>query len=147
MLPLSWDLVRKQIISWGSREGFLEEMIFELRPEGISKLPRGKGKREQVRLEWAASYRTLGAVSGLRAKEVLNSVGTERLKQVQRHNPGAAISRHVSPQHWSHLQPGLSTESGIRAHSSVSPLVCKELKAGTRKFFSVASAPGQLRTQ
>lgn len=126
MLLLSWDLVRKQTISWGSWEGFLEEVVFELRLERISKLARGKGKREQVRLEWAASYRTLGAVSGLRAKEVLNSIGTERLKQVQRHNPGAAISRPVSPQHWSHL----STVSGIRAHSSVSPLVWKELQAG-----------------
>lgn len=51
MLLLSWDLVRKQTISWGSLEGFLEEVVFELRRKGISKLARGKGKREQVRLE------------------------------------------------------------------------------------------------
>lgn len=34
---------------WGSQEGFLEEVTFDLRSEGLVRA-RGKGEREQVRL-------------------------------------------------------------------------------------------------
>lgn len=52
--------------TWGSQEAFLEEVTFELRPEVISKISQGMGRKGTGESRgWASSYRTLGKRRGV----------------------------------------------------------------------------------